>query len=78
MRAFGIFTISVGPLSARKEWDARCGTGLICTPAEGIPADVSPLLAMTPALLGQQRFSFHPSVRLIWSAHPAPAIWPAH
>lgn len=43
--------------------------------AEAIPADVAPLLAMKPAVLGQQSFSFHPSVRLIRSAHPVLSIW---
>ncbi|MGV8985634.1 MAG: DNA-binding domain-containing protein [Cypionkella sp.] len=43
--------------------------------AEAVPADVSPLLAMTPAVLGGQRFSFHPSVRVIRSVHPVLTIW---
>ncbi|MBI1171012.1 DUF2063 domain-containing protein [bacterium] len=43
--------------------------------AEAVPADVSPLLAMAPAMLGALRFGFHPSARLIRSAFPVLTIW---
>ena len=43
--------------------------------AEAVPADVTPLLALPPAALGRQRFTFHPSLRLIRSAYPAQSIW---
>ncbi len=43
--------------------------------AEAAPADVAPLLHMTPQELGMQRFRFHPSVRLVRSAFPALSIW---
>ena len=43
--------------------------------AEAVPVDVTPLLQMSPAMLGLQRFAFHPSLRLIRSAYPAQTIW---
>lgn len=43
--------------------------------AEATPADVTPLLAMPPAVMGAQRFSFHPSLRLIRSSHPVLTVW---
>ena len=43
--------------------------------AEASPADVAPLLHLTPAALGAQRFVFHASLRLIRSAYPAQTIW---
>lgn len=42
--------------------------------AEATPADVTPLLHLTPAALGAQRFAFHPSLRLIRSPFPARTI----
>lgn len=46
--------------------------------AEAPSADVSPLLQMSPAEMGMQHFRFHPSTRLLRSAHPAFSIWQAN
>lgn len=45
---------------------------------EATPADVAPLLHMSPAQMGAQHFRFHPSVRLVRSAHPVCSIWQAN
>ncbi len=43
--------------------------------AEATSADVAPLLALPPATLGGLRFTLHPALRLVRSAHPVLTIW---
>ncbi len=43
--------------------------------ADADPADVEPLLHLSPAEIGAQHLHFHPSVRLQRSAFPAVSIW---